>query len=39
MKGNGIKADGAKTMSEALKKNTILTSLDLWSEKKTREEK
>ena len=39
MKGNGIKADGAKTMSEALKTNAILTSLDLWSEKENKRRK
>ena len=39
MKGNGIKAEGAKTLSEALKANITLASLDLWSEKENKRRK
>ena len=31
---NGISDEGARALSEALKTNTTLTSLNLWSEQK-----
>ena len=39
MTGNGIRDEGAKSMSEALKSNTTLTSLDLESEEEREREK
>ena len=39
MTGNGIGAEGAKAMSEMLKVNTTLTSLNLASEEERKEEK
>ena len=39
MTGNEIGAEGAYAMSEMLKVNTTLTSLDLWSEEEERSEK
>ena len=41
MTGNGIRVEGAKAMSEMMKVNSTLTTLDLESEKerKEREEK
>ena len=39
MTGNKIGVEGAKAMSEMLKKNTTLTSLDLHSEEEERKEK
>ena len=37
--GNGIGDEGAKTISESLKINTSLTTLNLMSDKKIRNEK
>ena len=37
MTGNGIRDEGAKSMSEAMKSNTTLTSLDLECEEEERE--
>ena len=37
MTGNGIGDEGAKSMSEALKTNTTLTSLNLSGEEEERE--
>ena len=37
MTANGIGNEGAKSMSEALKSNTTLTSLDLCGEEEERE--
>ena len=37
MTGNGIGDEGAKSMSEMLKSNTTLTSLNLWGEEEERE--
>ena len=37
MTDNDIGNEGAKSMSEALKSNTTLTSLNLWSEEEERE--
>ena len=37
MTGNGIGIEGAKSMSEALKTNTTLTSLNLCGEEEERE--
>ena len=37
MTGNGIGIEGAKSMSEALKSNTTLTSLNLCGEEEERE--
>ena len=37
MTGNGIGVEGAKSMSEALKSNTTLTSLNLGCEEEERE--
>ena len=41
MTGNGIGVEGAKAMSEMVKVNSTLTTLDLWGEeeRKEREEK
>ena len=39
MTGNGIGVEGAKSMSEMLKVNTTLTSLDLGSEEERKREK
>ena len=41
MTGNGIGVEGAKAMSEMVKVNSTLTSLNLWGEeeRKEREEK
>ena len=41
MTGNGIGDEGAKALSEMMKVNTTLTTLDLWGEeeRKEREEK
>ena len=38
MTGNGIQAEGAKALSEILKDNTTLTSLDLGGEEEERRE-
>ena len=37
MTGNWIGVEGAKSMSEMLKMNNTLTSLNLWSEEEERE--
>ena len=39
MTGNGIGVEGAKAMSEMMKVNTTLTSLNLWSEEERRKER
>ena len=39
MTDNGIGVEGVKAMSETLKDNTTLTSLNLWSEKGRKMEK
>ena len=39
MTGNGIRVEGAKSMSEMLKVNSTLTSLDLGSEEERKREK
>ena len=39
MTGNGIGDEGAKSMSEAMKSNTTLTSLDLESEEERERER
>ena len=37
MTGNEIGAEGAKAMSEMMKVNSTLTTLDLWSEEERKE--
>ena len=39
MTGNGIRDEGAKAMSEMVKVNTTLTTLNLWSEEEKKRER
>ena len=39
MTGNGIGDEGTKSISEVLKTNTTLASLNLWREEEGKEEK